>query len=117
MGTETWELQQEIRKVIRRLGWSQRRLARELEALLDEDAMSTTKEVRQFEERLRKQLNRPTVAPQLLRRYLDLIKQHEDFARSTMIVPQFVPTGRFSLSFENRMREISEKLDDAIHDE
>lgn len=83
MGTETHRLQKEIKRLIKRLGWSQKRLARELQAMEEDDGCATNQEVKQYEERVKKHLNRPTVSSELLERYLQQIQEHEDFGSST----------------------------------
>ena len=55
MGTESEQLQQEIKKLIKQLGWSQKRFARELFAMTDEADTASEEEVTQYEERVKKQ--------------------------------------------------------------
>jgi hypothetical protein len=114
MGTETLRLQDEIKSLIKTLGWSQKRFARELQAM-DDDADSWTvgeEETSRYEERVKKQLTRPTVAPELLRRYLQQLQSHEAFANLDVIVPYFEADASLPQELLEGMRKISTMLDD-----
>lgn len=117
MGTETQRLQQEIKALIARLGWSQKTLAGELWALEYDIDFPEKEDIRRFKERLKKQLTRPTAAPKKLQHYLHLIQQHEQFKHINMIVPQLIPNAGFSYAFLEGMRAISLGLDDMLEDE
>lgn len=118
MGTETETLQNEINGLISRLGWSQKRLAREIHALEFEDTTDTPEEIMQAEERLKKHLSRKTTAPERLRRYLELLQEHDDFRRLQVVVPRYIPARDFSEAFVEGMKSISQALDvDAMQDE
>jgi len=114
MGTETQRLQDEIKRLIKQLGWSQKRFARELHAM-DDDADTWTaveEETSRYEERVKKQLTRPTVAPELLRRYLQQLQSHEAFANLDVIVPYFEADASLPQELLEGMRKISAMLDD-----
>lgn len=114
MGTETQRLQDEIKGLIKQLGWSQKRFARELQAM-DDDADTWTaveEETSRYEERVKKQLTRPTVAPELLRRYLQQLQSHEAFANLDVIVPYFEADASLPQELLEGMRKISAMLDD-----
>lgn len=111
MGTETHRLQKEIKRLIKRLGWSQKRLARELQAMEEDDGCATNQEVKQYEERVKKHLTRPTVSSELLERYLQQIQEHEDFRRLDVFVPHCHIGEEFSEEFVQGMRRISTMLD------
>lgn len=112
MGTETDRLQREIKGLIRRLGWSQKRFARELQAMDEDGDWVTSKEVGQYEERVKKHLTRTTVPPELLGRYLQQLQQHEEFTKLNVVVPHFIADGDFSEEFVQGMRLISVALDE-----
>ncbi|HBP5558622.1 hypothetical protein [Pseudomonas aeruginosa] len=111
MGTETGRLQREIKKLINQLGWSQKRLARELLAMTDEGDCATEKEVGQYEERVKKHLSRSGTNPELLQHYLHQLQHHDAFANLKVVVPHFVPVEGFNMDFIKGMREISISLD------
>jgi len=112
MGTETQKLQQEIKRLIKQLGWSQKRFARELHGMSDEADCSTMKEVGQYVERMKKQLTRSTVAPELLEAYLQQLQSHQDFAKLDVFIPYFVPDDRLPKEFVAGMKTISGILDE-----
>ncbi len=112
MGTETHRLQKEIKRLIKRLGWSQKRLARELQAVEDDDGCATNQEVKQYEERVKKHLNRPTVSSELLERYLQQIQEHEDFRKLDVFLSHCHIDEEFSEEFVQGMRRISTMLDE-----
>lgn len=112
MGTETQRLQKEIKGLIKRLGWSQKRFAREIQAMEEDADWATEVEVMQYEERMKKHLSRPTVSPELLERYLQQLQSHEAFAKLNVVVPYFVADETLSDEFVRGMRNISIMLDD-----
>jgi transcriptional regulator with XRE-family HTH domain len=112
MGTETHRLQSEIKRLIKRLGWSQKRLARELQAMEEDGAWASTHEVSQYEERVKKHLTRPTVSTELLERYLQQIQAHQDFAKLDIFIPHAQIDEEFSEEFVQGMRRISAMLDE-----
>ncbi|WP_122670350.1 hypothetical protein [Pseudomonas viridiflava] len=115
MGTDTQRLQDEIKGLIKQLGWSQKRFARELQAMDDDDAdrwATGEEETSRYEERVKKQLTRPTVAPELLRRYLQQLQSHEAFANLDVIVPYFEADDSLPRELLEGMTKISAMLDD-----
>ncbi|AMN82547.1 hypothetical protein ALP39_200441 [Pseudomonas marginalis pv. marginalis] len=112
MGTETHRLQEEIKALIARMGWSQRTLAGELWSLEYDTDFPQKEDVDRFAERLKKHLTRPTAAPEKLQHYLELIQQHDQFRQLDLIVPRLVPSAGFSPEFLEGMRKISVGLDD-----
>lgn len=112
MGTETERLQREIKRLIKQLGWSQKRFARELLAMTDEGDCATEDEVGQYEERVKKHLSRSATKPELLQRYLHQFQQHDAFDNLKVVVPYFVPTEGFNMEFVKGMQAISMKLDE-----
>ena len=117
MGTETNRLQQEIKGLIKRLGWSQKRFARELQAMEEDGDWATPHEVHQYEERVKKHLTRTTVPRELLERYLQQIQRHEEFAKLNVAVPYSLTDEEFSEEFVQGMRLISAMLDEQNPDE
>lgn len=117
MGTETQQLQDEIKTLIARLGWSQKTLAGELWSIMNDDDYPQKIEVNRFAERLKKQLTRPTAAPEQLQRYLDLLQTHDQLKQLNVIVPNFVPSVGFSKEFLEGMRAISTHLDEKLDGE
>lgn len=76
MGTmDTLELQKEIKKLIGKLGWSQKRLGREVYIATFDDCEEITK----FEEKAKKDLSRKTTNAERLHEYLKIISHHHEF--------------------------------------
>lgn len=117
MGTETQRLQGELKRLIKRLGWSQKRFARELQAMDEDSECATTREVNQFEERVKKHLTRPTVQPELLERYLQQIQGHQEFRKLDVYVPYPLIDEGFPDEFIDGMRQISTMLDEPLEEE
>lgn len=114
MGTETEQLQREIKKLIKQLGWSQKRFARELLAMTDEGDCANEKEVEQYEERMKKYLSRPATKPELLQQYLHQLQHHDAFANLKVVVPRFVPLEGFNMNLVKGMQVISMRLDEEL---
>lgn len=112
MGTQTERLQREIKRLIKQLGWSQKRFARELLAMTDEGDCATEDEVGQYEERVKTHLSRSATKPELLQRYLHQLQQHDAFDNLKVVVPYFVPAEGFNMEFVKGMQAISMKLDE-----
>ncbi|WP_417663522.1 hypothetical protein [Pseudomonas sp.] len=114
MGTKTEQLQREIKNLIKQLGWSQKRFARELLAMTDEGDCANEKEVGQYEERVKKYLSRPTTNPELLQRYLHQLQHHDAFSNLKVVVPHFVPVEGFNIDLVKGMQLISMRLDETL---
>ncbi|MBN8239886.1 hypothetical protein JF541_12050 [Marinobacter hydrocarbonoclasticus] len=117
MGTErTLELQKAIESLIARVGWSRKALARQLHWELNDT--DDDYELKRFEERLKKELTRPTTKPELLERYLDVLRQLPDVERSGLVVPQYVATKHLDPDVEAVLKEFSKDLSGSLrHDQ
>ena len=115
MGTErTKELQQTIHSIIDRVGWSRKALARQLHwELHDTD---DDEEIRLFEERLKKELTRPTTKPELLEYYLDVLRRLPEVERADLVAPQYIPTKRLGSEIEGALRGLSRQLSESLTD-
>lgn len=110
MGTmDTLELQKEIKKIIGRLGWSQKRLGREVyTATFDDDDFE---EITKYEERLKKDLSRKTTNPDRLRKYLEIISQHREFEKLDIVSPIYLSNNVLSETMQKGMMDISKEID------
>lgn len=113
MGTErTLELQQAIDWLIARVGWSRKALARQLYwELYDTD---DEEELKRFEERLKKELTRPTTKPELLERYLDILRQLPQVEKAGLVVPQHIPSRHLDADIEAALTGFSRDLSRAL---
>jgi len=116
MGTErTLELQKAIETLIARVGWSRKALARQLHwELYDTD---NEEELKRFEERLKKELTRPTTKPELLERYIDVLRQLPDVEKAGIVVPQYVATKHLDPDIESVLRDLSKDLSNSLRNE
>ena len=106
MGTA--ELQKEIKSLLGKLNWSQKRLGRELytaKSDYDDDD-----EIRRHEENVKKHLSRSSVDPELLQCYLDVISQHSEFKNLDIIIPQYQKSPILSETMEQGMNDISKLI-------
>lgn len=101
----TGELQEEIKRLLGNLKWSQKRLGREFYYLKHDDDDSA--EISRYEERVKKDLSRKSTSPKVLQSYLDLIVQHNEFEKLDIIVPIYQQSGCLSEGMERGMVKIS----------
>jgi len=113
MGTErTRELQKAIESLIARVGWSRKALARQLHwELTDTD---DEEDLKRFEERLKKELTRPTTKPELLEHYLDVLRQLPDVEKAGLVVPQYVATKHLDPDVESVLMDLSKDLSQSL---
>lgn len=104
----TEQLQNEINQIIKRLGWSKNRLAREIYvATYDDDDCV---EIKRFEERLKKELVRSSTKPERLREYLQIIFRHRESEKLDLVLPAFVKSKYLSDNVVSGMEKISIKI-------
>lgn len=103
MGTA--ELQEESKKLLGKLKWSQKRLGRELYYVKhnDDDAV----EISRYEEKVKKDLVRKSTKPEVLQTYLNIIIKHDEFQKLDIIVPTYQRIGVLSDNMESGMYSIS----------
>jgi len=104
----TPKLQKELKNIIAQLGWSQKRLAREI--YMSENEVDNDDEIIRFEEKLKKELTRTTTKPQRLSHYLDIISRHSDFEKLDIIVPRYYSSGILSEELEAGILSISRSI-------
>ena len=113
MGTErTLELQKAIESLIARVGWSRKALARQLHWELNDT--DNEEELIRFEERLKKELTRPTTKPELLEHYLDVLRQLPDVEKAGLVVPQYVATKHLDPDIESILLDLSKDLSKSL---
>lgn len=105
---DTASAQNEIKRIIAKLGWSQNRLAREIYvATFDFD---DDDEINKLEERLKKELIRKTTKPERLLEYISIISRHNEFKNLDLIVPSYSECSSLSPNLRAGMKAISKKL-------
>ena len=109
MGTQrTRELQQIIEDLIARVGWSRKTLARQLHWELND--IDDEDELKRFEERLKKELTRPTTKPELLEHYIDVMRQLPAYEKAGLVIPQYIASEQLDPEIEDALRDISSDL-------
>ena len=104
----TVELQNEIKSILAKLKWSQKRLGREFYIAkhdYDDDV-----EIKRYEEKVKKDLSRERIKPELLFSYLDVISQHNEFKNLDVIIPQYRKSNVLSDTMEVGMNDISKLI-------
>lgn len=115
MGTkqESHELLSQIKGLIAELGWTQNRLARilysELHEWDDED------EIRRFQEKLKKELQRPTTKADRLKVYLDVMVRRTEAKKLDVVMNRYIPQESISSSLSKGMKDISSEIDNAYN--
>jgi hypothetical protein len=110
MGTD--ELQSEIKRLIAKLKWSQKRLGREFyTAKYDDDDYV---EIRRHEEKVKKDLSRPSTNPELLMSYLEVIYLHQEFKKLDIVLPYYRKSGVLSDEMEKEMMKISKSISNLV---
>lgn len=103
----TTELQDEIKRLLAKLKWSQKRLGEEFYYAKHEFEEDDCELVR-HQEKAKKDLSRSTTKPEVLQSYLDLIVQHHEFEKLDIAVPVYQKSGILSAEMEVGMARISE---------
>lgn len=115
MGTEkeSHEVLLQIKGLIAELGWTQNRLARilysELHEWDDED------EIYRFQEKLKKELQRPTTKVDRLKVYLDVMVRHPEAQKLDVFMNRYIPQESISSSLSKGMKDISSEIDNAYN--
>lgn len=116
MGTErTLEFQKAIESLIARVGWSRKALARQLHWELNDT--DNPEEIKRFEERLKKELTRPTTRPEVLKRYIDVLRQLPDVEKAGLVVPQYVTARHLNSDIESVLMDLSKDLSQSLKNE
>lgn len=115
MGTkqESLELQFQIKKLAAELGWTQNSLARILYTELNE--WDDDVEILRFQEKLKKELQRPTTKVERLKVYLDVIVRHPEAQMLDVVFNKYIPQSSISSSLRKTMSDISQEIDSAYN--
>lgn len=104
----TDQLQNEINSIIKKLGWSKKRLAREVYvATFDDDDEI---EIKRLEERLKKELSRLSTKPERLEEYLQIISRHREFEKLDLVLPIFIKSKYINDNVRSGMETISKTI-------
>jgi len=85
-----------------------KRLGREIYiATFDDD---NDDEIKKFEENIKKDLSRKTIAPQKLKGYLKIISRHHEFKKLDIIIPIYQKSNLLSEDLQKGMLNISKAI-------
>lgn len=114
MGTkqDAESIQNEIKRLSKTLGWSQNKLAREVYIELHE--YDDYEEIRRFQERFKKELQRKTTSVERLKKYFEILIAHPDARGIDCVFNRHVRQGELSTVFFTEMEKISRDLDGSI---
>lgn len=111
MGTTetTGALQEQIKALAVQVGWSQNKLARIIFVELNENDCDV--DIRAFQERFKKELQRNTTKVERLKQYLSIMTAHPDVEKIGLIHNRYISSGHISAELEQTMRAISREID------
>ena len=114
MGTKsTRELQKDIKSLISKLGWSQKRFASEI--YFETHEVHNDDEERRFIENFKKELTRSTIKPEKLVEYINTISRHSEVDKLNLIKPSLADHDCLSDAFKKEMKSISESISKSLH--
>ncbi|WP_420589076.1 hypothetical protein [Bacterioplanoides sp.] len=108
---ETEELQDQIRSLISELNWKIPKLAEVLYVALNDDETKDEKsEIEAFYEKLKGHLKRKSTRPELLNNYLNIITNHPEYIKSSVISARYVPSNSISATLRSGLKSISKNI-------
>lgn len=108
------QLQDEIVSMLNQFGWTTARLAEVVYCELNEEGEDDEDaSIQKFTENLKKQLKRDSTPLELLKRYIRIISNHDDYCKAGMVVAN--PT-RLSAVDINIQRGVGEASKQFLHD-
>ncbi|GAB2930547.1 hypothetical protein GCM10027181_31940 [Rheinheimera gaetbuli] len=107
-------LQDEIIAMQKQLGWTKARLAEVIYCELnEEDEDDEDASIQRFTESLKKQLKRDSTPVELLKRYIRIICNHDDYLKAGRVVANPTRLGVVDISILRSVAEASKQL---LHD-
>lgn len=107
---ETAELQAQIKKIIKQLGWSQNQFAKSYYTHTHD--WDDDDEILKFQECLKKELQRTTTSKERLLTYLYFLNQDEKVQKMDLVANKHIPLGSgLSQTFIIEMEKISKFID------
>lgn len=104
--SEVLELQNSIKELANKLGWSLSKLARVLYTELNE--VDDEDEIKKFVMSFKKELIRPTTKVERLKVYLDKTVQHPDAEKLDLVFNRYISNKSISSNLEQFMKDISQ---------
>lgn len=110
---ETKELQNQLRNLAAKMGWSITQLARNIYTEIHD--FDNEDEIRKFEQNFSKSLSRNTTKKEKLSEYLDIISRHHALERHGVILPVYRSTEILNKESEVAMKSISESITKSLN--
>ncbi|MEH8016517.1 hypothetical protein MN202_04700 [Rheinheimera muenzenbergensis] len=105
------QLQDEIIAMQKQMGWTKARLAEVIYCELnEEDEDDEDASIQKFTESLKKQLKRDSTPPELLKRYIRIICNHDDYRKAGRVVANPVLIGAVDISILRGVSAASKRL-------
>ncbi|OPX56543.1 hypothetical protein SAMN02745127_01817 [Oceanospirillum multiglobuliferum] len=111
----TTETQVEIKRLLGKLKWSQKRLGREF-YYAKHEYENDPNEIIRYEEKVKKDLSRESTKLEVLQSYLDIIAQHNEFQKLDLVIPIYKRSSILSEEMEMGMADISELINKMTSD-
>lgn len=108
-------LVEEIRQLIKRVGWSQNKAAEVIHEVLDNS--HTEGELKLFQEKFKKQLQRGSISIERLSKYLEILRWDSDVKRSGAVLNTYVSSGELSQGLSAELRVLSEEVGNRVRAE
>lgn len=111
----TQELQKTIKSILKKMAWSQERLAREFYCDQNEDDFDQVGEDK-YVESFKKSLQRPTTSPEKLTRCLKFLQEDRSFKKIDMVRNQTPDNKDLSPTLSKALKEISHDISMDLND-
>lgn len=101
-----------LKQLIKKLGWSQKKFSRRFFWEIYDSDNET--EIKQFEEKFKKQISRKSTNEKLIDSYIDFLFSLEEAAQLEYKRPCNFSEFDFSKEFNRKMKQISKNINDQI---
>ncbi len=112
----TNELQSEIKKLIKKIGWSLPKLSDVIYTAMHDEFEYDEDEALKFREKIKKQLSRKSTTPEILENYLHIISQDRKVERHEIIIPVYIKSKYLDSEMVEKMRSISRGITKSLVD-
>lgn len=96
---------EELEFILKHLGWSHRKLGREL--YLEEDTSHNDEDMASYEEKVRKSFQRKTTRDEVFEQYLNTLRNHYEFKKLNVVFPEYHSTKILDEKLERLLKQLS----------
>lgn len=111
-GDKTVTAKENLEKTLKLLGWSKKRLAREVYVELHDN--DNPKEMLNFEEQVKKEFQRTTTKQDKFEFYLKIISHHREFKKLDLVTPNYQSASLLSDALGEGLTQISKHISDGL---